>query len=79
LGYFGHSRYIGWSCALAQRMQDRVAGDQVNQQKDQRNHQSDDGNGENEASEGLHHRLDSTINQRSFAGGVRDVNPYLSI
>jgi hypothetical protein len=51
----------------------------MNQQKDQRNHQPDDGNGENEAGEGLHHRLDSTINQRSFAGGVRDVNPYLSI
>ena len=55
---------VGWRCALAEHLQNGVAGNQVNEQKDQRNHQPDDGKGEREAGEDLLHGLNSTINQR---------------
>jgi hypothetical protein len=50
-------------------MQDGVAGDQVNEQKDQRNHQPYDWKGEREAGEDLLHGLESTINQGSGVSG----------
>ncbi len=61
--------YIGRGRALAQHHLNRVAGDQVDEQKDERDHQPDDRNGEHEAGEGLLHSLVSTIYQSS---GVSD-------
>jgi hypothetical protein len=68
-------RCIRLRCALAQHLQDRVAGNQVNEQKHQRNHQPDDRDGKNEASENLLHGLESTINQGS---GIRGQGSALS-
>ena len=59
------SRCIGWSCALAEHLLDGVAGNQVNEQKDQRNNQPYDRKSEREAGEDRLHGAGTTINQGS--------------
>ena len=68
-------RQVRVRCALAQHLLDGIAGNQVNEQKHQRDHQPDDGKREGEAGEGLLHGLDSTINQDIGSGiaGQRSV------
>ena len=46
---------VGGRCALAQHLQNGVAGHQVNEQKHQRNHQPHDRKSECEAGENLFH------------------------
>jgi hypothetical protein len=58
------------ACALAQHLQNGVAGDQVNEQKDQRNHQPDDRKRESETGENLlHGSQGSGIRDRSVVSG----------
>jgi hypothetical protein len=57
------STYIRWRCTLAEHLQNRVAGNEMNQQKDERNHQPDDGQSEDEAGENLLQGLGTKINQ----------------
>jgi hypothetical protein len=76
------SRYIGWSCALAQYLQDGVAGNQVDEQKNQRNHQPDDRKREHEAGEGLLHGLasnDKPASRDQGAGADRFPGPGIGI
>jgi len=60
--------YIRWSCAIAQHLLNRIAGHQMNEQKNQRDHQPDNRNSKREAGEGLLHGLQSTINHTSASG-----------
>ena len=64
--------------AVAQHLQDGIAGDEMNEQEDQRDHQPDNRDGEHEAGEDRLHGLRTTINQLSGAGigtGTRDWGP----
>jgi hypothetical protein len=61
---------VGWSGALAEHLQDGVAGNQMNEQKNQRDHKPDHGNGENEACEDRSHGLKTRIQLECGVSGV---------
>ena len=56
-------RDVGGRCTFAQHLENGVAGNQVNQQEDQRDNEPDDRDGEDKTGEDLLHGLGITINQ----------------
>ncbi len=63
---------VGGGGAFAEHLQDRVAGNEVDEEENQGNHDPDHGEGEEQAGEDLLHGLGSTINQGPERQGPRD-------